>query len=128
MKLIEKKILPHSIGNIESFGKIRFLIKITPDLHKFRKLRPRNKDRKILLQVSTQAVRLLLSITCRYSKALAGLRRRQPMLLVTFSNSEIIGTICLLLLRLLQVKCLESASRSLRSIYIQWRKIVMFRK
>lgn len=73
-------------------------------------------------------MRLLLSISCVDSKVLAGLRRRQPLLFITLLNSDITGKICLLLLRLLQVKRLESVSRSLRSIYIQRRKVGMFRR
>lgn len=53
MKKKTKTNKPHSIGNIESFGKIikiRFtnfkIIKITLDSHKFRKLRLRNSNQK----------------------------------------------------------------------------------
>ena len=123
-----KCFLATSQREIENFSKIRFLIKISPEPHRLRKTRLRSKGSKILLQVSTQAIRLLLSISCIYSKVLAGLKRRQPVLFITLLNSDIIGKICLLLLKLLQVKCLESVGRSLRSIYIWWRKVGMFRK
>jgi len=78
--------------------------------------------------MSAQAVRLLLPTSCMYSKVLVGLRRSQPLLFITLLDVGIIGKICLFLLRLLQVSYLESVSRSLRSIYIQERKVGMFRK